>query len=76
MTSTYQNMTDRVFEGASAKEAAEAFARLAGEQVGSSFPVSGNADYYAVDLDEWPDDEMFGDWFEALCADLDIDIVD
>lgn len=76
---TGQYYTSRVFWGGpQAVKAAEDFVKLANEQVDGSFHVreDGDGNGATVDLDDWPDDEMFNDWFEKWAKRWEVKVHD
>lgn len=75
-TTTYQHFNDRVIAGTNARAAAEHFVRLVVAQVDGDYPVRHRVDSSVVDLDAWPDEELFGTWFDEWTARWDITVID
>ena len=77
-TITGQYYTARLIQGPRSVEAAKDFVKLAGEQVGKTFTFreDGDGNGVSIDLEEWPDDVMFGDWFGKWAERLYIKVED
>jgi hypothetical protein len=73
---TGQYYNSRLFEGPRALEAAKDFAKLAGEQVDMVFSATGREEFASVDLDEWPNEEMFEGWFSDWSERWSIEVHD
>ena len=76
---TYQYYYDRVIsarEGAEkrALDAAQDFAKCATLQSGVEFEVEDFGTAVHIDLEDWPDDLPFGDWFDQWAKKWDIRI--
>ena len=75
---TGQYYTDRVLQGPRWLEAAEDFVDLAGRQADKVFSVLPDGDGMGctIDLEEWPDDDEFGAWFNEWIQRWDITVQD
>ena len=82
---TYQYVDTRIFaakEGETIpinhlKKIAKEFASNCEKQEGGDYKVSEIADYeFQVDMEEWPEETSFGDWFDKMMKKYKVQVED